>query len=102
LEQDAAPRPGILLVYDLLTASSSSSSIGDGSGGGADGVQQSTPRLIWCFLPFNVLFGFASALFTFWINGSVAAAAGADATPLARRPFLTLSACQSALLMSAT
>jgi hypothetical protein len=55
-------RPGILLVYDFITNRDN---------------RKSGSSLIWCFLPFNVLFGFASALFTFWINGSVAAAAGA-------------------------
>jgi hypothetical protein len=58
-----AARPGIFLVYDFITNRNNRS----GSSGSS---------LIWCFLPFNILFGFASALFTFWINGSVAAAAG--------------------------
>jgi hypothetical protein len=56
-------------VYDLITNRSG------GGGGGGQGAT-SNPRLIWCFLPFNILFGFASALFTFWINGAVASAAG--------------------------
>jgi hypothetical protein len=65
----ALSRPGIFLVYDLITNLKSGVD-------GSDPMNSSGSR-IWCFLPFNILFGFASALFTFWINGSVASAAGA-------------------------
>ncbi len=69
-------RPAIFLVYDLITNRASAG--GGGGGGSSSSIGQSNPRLIWCFLPFNILFGFAAALFTFWINGAVATAAGCN------------------------